>query len=288
MPSQKTSEHLQSQLISWVKAYKTTAFIPNDPIQFPHRYKQDPTACEVVGFLVALISHGQRQKILETSELLLALMGGDPVGFIRNYHTKKDIKVLQPFVYRFNRGADIGWLCQIVQWVLHQYGSLENAFIASIPQDACYSENDLTQQQRLGYFVSHLLQIAPPIPKGREGGCRFLLPNPTLGGACKRLNMFLRWMVRTDAQEPLEARVDFGLWQQALKPADLMMPIDTHVARLSQQFGITSRTTHNWAMAEEITEYFRRISPEDPTRFDFALFGAGVSKQKSPSVATFR
>jgi len=186
--------------------YKTAAYIPKDPISLPHRYLADPKACEFVAFLTALLSYGRRDFIIQTVDGLLAKMDHEPQAFLENFNAKRDQKLFKSFVYRFNKGPDIVFLMQRLQWAYREYESLENLFPA---------DGDL--KTRMAGFLDLLIGDKPL----KTYGQKFLFAHPSQGGACKRMNMFLRWVVRQDG--PNEDRVDLGLWRKALTPAELMI-----------------------------------------------------------------
>lgn len=255
---------LQPTLDALVQQFKTPAFIATDPLQFPHRYAEDPKTCEWVGFLAALLSYGRRDKILETMEGVLARMDHDPAGFLQGFSPQRDSGLFADFVYRFNRGEDLVAVLARLQRVYTQSGSLE----------AFFQQDDTPQtplQERLGGFMDRFIALGkPPGP-----GLRFLLAHPHRGGACKRLHMFLRWMVRQDGPGP--DKVDLGIWHTALAPRELLIPLDTHVGQMARRLQLTDRNANDWQTAEEITAVLRQWCPEDPIRYDFALFGFGVS-----------
>jgi uncharacterized protein (TIGR02757 family) len=265
-PQNKTD--LKGLLETHVTRYKTPGFIANDSISFPHRFKADPLACEWVGLLSALFSYGQRPLILKTINTLLAPMAGDPMGFLRQFDVKKDRKAFEGFVYRFNRDEDIVYLLWRLRLIYEEHASLEG-FFQYVNRDA----PDAPLKVRLARLMDGLTPDLPikgaPIPK-RAYGLKFLLAHPDNGGGCKRMNMFFRWMVRQD-------EIDFGLWRKALRPADLLIPLDTHVAKTARLLGFTQRNANDWRTAEEITAALRVLCPEDPVRYDFALFGLGIS-----------
>lgn len=256
---------LKDFLDGLVTQYKTTAFIATDPISFPHRFRLEPKTCEWVGFLAALFSYGRREKILETVEWILGRMEGDPAGFLTDFHPKRDKKRFSNFVYRFNREEDLLALFSRLQHIYQEYGSIEQFFMAPSPKV------ELSLQEQLGDFMDRFIALG----ESPSAGLKFLLAHPARGGACKRLHMYLRWMVRQD--EPDTPSIDLGLWQRALKPSQLMIPLDTHVAQMARKLSLTQRNANDWQTAEEITAVFRLLCPEDPIRYDFALFGYNLA-----------
>jgi uncharacterized protein (TIGR02757 family) len=245
-----------------VLQYNTPDFIPADPVSFPHRFRTDPDNCELVAFLAALLAYGRRSQILQTLDGVLARLGDNPRDYVEHFSAKAAKKDFADFVYRFNRGDDLVWLFGRLQALYGDFGSLEAAFAKA------YSQTPDLQSALTG-FMDALMGEKPPPLLCREG-LKFLLPHPKNNGACKRLHLFLRWMVRQDA-------VDFGLWK-ALPASALLIPLDTHVARVARQLQLTRRASNDWKTAEEITAVFRTFCPEDPVKYDFALFGAGIAK----------
>lgn len=260
---------LRPALDALVEQYKTPAYIQDDPIRIPYRFADDPKACELVAFITALFSYGRRDLIIETVSNLIRITENDPVGFLERFHPRRDAKLFQHFVYRFNKGPDLVFLWERLQWAYREYGSLENLFVeASGPN----------LKSGIAGFTDRLLGERPL----STYGMKFLFAHPDKGGACKRFNMFLRWMVRYDADP--ESRVDFGLWKQALKPSDLIVPLDTHILNMNRRLGLCRRTDGSWRTAEEITAVFRLLCPEDPVKYDFALFGFSLEGRSADEI----
>lgn len=250
-----------------VAQYKTPAYIENDPIQLPYRYADDPKTCEMVALITALFSYGRREAIIETMRRVFRIMGDSPLDFVQNFSPKRDGKLFSHFLYRFNKPGDLVFLLSRLQWVYQHYESLEDLFLAQ--------QLGTTPDLKTGIagFTDVLLNHQPPATYG----LKFLLAHPTNGGACKRFNMFLRWMVRQDP-EPA-GRVDFGLWQRALSPKGLLVPLDTHILKMNAQLRLSTRKSSDWQTAEEITEIFRAMCPEDPVKYDYALFGFSMDRR---------
>lgn len=253
-----------------VLQYKVPAYIDNDPIQIPYRFANDPKACELTGFITAMFSYGRRDLIIETVGNLFRITNNDPVGFMESFDPTRDAKLFKHFVYRFNKGRDVAYLWERLQWAYREFGSLEAMFsVAADPKDT--GAPDL--KVGIAGFTDMLLGENPP----ETYGLKFLFAHPDRGGACKRFNMYLRWMVREDL-EP-SGRVDFGLWKKALKPADLLVPLDTHILKMNKGLGLSTRTDGSWRTAEEVTDVFRLLCPEDPVKYDYALFGFSLDKR---------
>lgn len=265
-----------------VDEYKVPAYIQSDPLQIPYRFAADPKACELVAFITALFSYGRRDLIIETVTNLFRLTDNDPVAFMESFHPKRDAKRFQHFVYRFNKGADLVYLWQRLQWAYRQFGSLEELFRHSLQRHDPSSGSLL--RTGIARFTDQLLGDEPP----QSYGLKFLFAHPDKGGACKRFNMFLRWMVRQDENTPeMEAytgKVDLGLWQNSLTPADLLVPLDTHVMKMNRNLRLSARTDNSWQTAEEITAIFRLLCPEDPVKYDYALFGFSLDKRSPDEI----
>lgn len=269
-----------------VDQYKTPAYIANDPIQMPHRFIGDPRACELSGFITALFSYGRRDLIIETMSQVFQIMENDPTGFLESFDPKRDAKLFQHFVYRFNKGRDLVYLLERLQWAYREFGSLENLFIAQEREDLKGS---------IAGFTDALLGDTPL----DTYGIKFLFAHPDKGGACKRFNMFLRWMVRDDEPPPVSpdragappsaksgGKVDFGLWKKALKPSDLIVPLDTHILKMNGHLRMSARQTGSWETAEEITDVFRLLCPQDPVKYDYALFGFSLDRRSPEEMLT--
>jgi uncharacterized protein (TIGR02757 family) len=267
-----------------VAQYKIPSYVQSDPIQIPYRFASDPKACELSAFITALFSYGRRDLIIGTISELFQITENDPVGFLENFNPQRDAKLFQHFVYRFNKGPDLVVLWERLQWAYREYESLENLFIeatqtrqASMARQARSKPSPDGAEDRLRNGIAGFTDALLGEHQARSYGLKFLFAHPDKGGACKRFNMFLRWMVREDL-EP-SGRVDFGLWKNALTPAELMVPLDTHVMKMNRELRLSSRTDNAWQTAREITDVFRLLCPHDPVKYDYALFGFSLDKR---------
>lgn len=235
--------------------YNTPAFVASDPVRVPQAFtgKEDR---EIAGFLAATLAWGQRTTILNSCTRLLALMDDAPYAFVRNA-SPADLKSFRTFVHRTFNGDDAVAFLKGLQHVYRNYGGLENIF-RPLPEDAPDTGAHITRARRLFFEADH--------PARTEKH----FADPARGSAAKRINMFLRWMVRRDQQG-----VDFGLWQQ-LTPDQLICPLDVHSGRVARKLGLLRRKQDDWTAAVELTQHLRRIDPTDPVKFDIALFGMGV------------
>ncbi len=235
-----------------------------DPVEFPHRYV-DPRDIEVVALLSASLAYGRADLFKPKIESVLSKLGKRPANRLKSLEVGELNSVLDGFVYRFNLPADVGVLLMGMGACLREHGSLEATFL-----EARRTSGD--NRAALSTFARTIRDAAPRAEivrvLGKTRGLDHLLP--VGNGAAKRLSLYLRWMVRgPDA-------IDFGIWTR-VKPAELVIPLDTHIARLSTWLGLTSRQTQGWAMAEEITESLRHLEPDDPVRYDFSLCHFGMS-----------
>jgi len=266
-----------------VRQYKVPAYVQSDPIQIPYRFVENAQACELTAFITALFSYGRRDLIIATVSQLLQLTENDPVGFMENFHPQRDAKLFQHFVYRFNKGPDLVVLWERLQWAYREYESLENLFTWAIaaPRNSSALKNRSSDGEeaadRLKQGISGFIDALLGDHQAQSYGVKFLFAHPDKGGACKRFNMFLRWMVRQDL-EP-DGKVDFGLWRKTLKPADLLIPLDTHVLKMNSRLGFSARTDGSWQTAREMTDVFRLLCPEDPVKYDYALFGFSLDRR---------
>ncbi|MBX2860186.1 MAG: TIGR02757 family protein [Vampirovibrio sp.] len=264
----KRLKTLSDKLEPWLTQSKTLEFIETDPIRFPYKFRADKQTCELVSFLAAMLSYGRRTSILSAVTDLLDRIGPEPLVFIDKFETEAHRSSFDGFIYRFYKPEDMLFLFERLQWAYKHYGSLENLFLT------CGDIEKEGLQQVLSSFVNCLLYKNVDNVAGQSriygNGVKFMLADPRRGGACKRFNMWLRWMVRDDG-------IDLGLWKSALKPSDLLLPLDANTARAARHLKLTRRKADDWQTAEEITAVLRRLSPIDPIQYDFALFSYGMA-----------
>ncbi len=231
--------------------YNRPDFIETDPIRVPHRFGrlQD---IEIAGFFAATIAWGQRTSIIRNAERLMEKMGNEPYDFVMSAR-KKDLSRLDDFVHRTFNATDAVEFVKALRTIYRRHDSLEEAFIQG-------ADN----RQRLEAF-HHL--FTGSFSAARSGKH---VSNPAKGSSAKRLNMFLRWMVRQDKRG-----VDFGLWKK-IKPGELYCPLDVHSGNIARKLNILTRSQNDWKAAEELTATLRKFDPSDPVKYDFALFGLGV------------
>lgn len=228
------------------KAYNHKGFIGLDPVQFPHRYTEKRDV-EISAFLTSLISFGQRSQIIKAAQYIDQMFNGRPYEFIRFRKWEQEEIPESVTLYRTIKLSDLYEVCSVFSDIYSVYGSLEDLVV----ENAKKLELSIVEALELPFH-------------GING-----VPDPAKGSACKRLNLFLRWLVRRDGI------VDLGLWDK-ISPADLTIPLDTHVVSIARELGILTRKTPDMKAAKEITTYLSKIFPEDPTLGDFALFGLGA------------
>jgi len=235
-----------------------------DPIQIVRRYA-DPADQEVVGFCAAALAFGRVASVLQSIERLLDVLGPSPADFVRRFEPSRDGRPLRGLVHRWIRGPDLVALLWIVRHML-EAGSIETYFLEGSGSDT----EDVTGA--LESFSSRARAIDLRHVYGRHlstPGAHYFFSRPSTGSACKRLNLFLRWMVRRD-------RVDLGVWTR-VSPAGLVIPLDTHVIRVGRCLGLTLRASPGWPMAADMTSSLRALDPVDPVKYDFSLCHLGMA-----------
>ena len=241
--------------------YNRPEFIPPDPLQFLYKYS-DSGDREIAGFLSAALAYGRVAQIEKSLTSLFSRIGKSPYAFVRNFG-KAERERLNGFKHRFTTGRDIADLLELLKEVLDDKGSIEDYFLHG------YSEKDQNIISALSAFCDSLLDRYVKRSKGgTKNGVQYLLPRPAAGSACKRLNLFLRWMVRSDDVDP-------GLWK-SIDKSKLLVPVDVHIGRLCPLLGLYDRKTVSLATAVEITQGLAEVEPADPAKYDFALSRIGI------------
>jgi uncharacterized protein (TIGR02757 family) len=259
---------LKHQLDNFLDNFPRERHLSSDPVQFVHRYN-DPQDREVVGLIASVFAYGNVKSVLRTVAVALSFLGPSPARTIASFDPRKDARLLRGFYHRFNTSRDLGALFWIMRRALEEYGSLEAAFIAGLSPDDVEITNALENFCQLLLGFGHE-QLYPRGELKRRIGVRFLFPRPSEGSACKRLNLFLRWMVRPNDG------IDCGVWT-GVSPRQLVIPLDTHIARISTYIGLTAMRSPGWPMALDITRRLRHLHAEDPLRYDFALCHLGIA-----------
>lgn len=250
-------ESLKNFLDERVLIYNQLGFIENDPITVPHSFnkKQD---IEIAGFFAAILAWGKRKTIINKCRNLMAMMDNDPHNFILN-HKEKDLKHFLYFKHRTFTPTDTLYLIEFLKWHYQQHDSLEDAFPVQT--------TDTNTENALIHFSDYAFSLEDYPARTKKH-----IPTPIRKSTCKRLNMYLRWMVRSD-----NSGVDFGLWKK-INPAQLICPCDVHVDRVGRKLKLITRKLTDWQTALELTENLKRMDATDPVKYDFALFGLGIEE----------
>ena len=262
----KQTPQIKDVLEKLYAKYNHRRFIRPDPLQFVYQYSRGEDM-EIAGFLAASLAFGRVGQIEKSVSSLLGRMGESPYEFVKDFG-ESERKKLRDFRHRFISGDDISDLLELLREVVCEFGGIEKFFAKG------YNPNDNNTVHGLAEFSKRLLAEYAKRHGGQAGrGLKYLLAGPAAGGACKKLNLFLRWMVRDD-------EVDAGLWKSVDK-AKLIVPVDVHMSRLCRILGLYERKTVSLAAAIEITESFAAIEPADPVKYDFALSRIGIIEQCS-------
>ena len=234
-----------------VDEYNQVSFIEDDPVGIPHLFSKKEDV-EIIGFLVATIAWGNRKSIIKNSKKLVNIMGNQPHEFILNYSKNDQLQ----FVHRTFNKIDLDFFFRSLQNIYLKKGGLEKVFQA-----------DLSTIDRIVHFRNSFIET--------EHDQRSLkhIANPLTGSSAKRLNMFLRWMVRNDKRG-----VDFGIWKHH-SMSELYVPLDVHTGISARKLGLITRKANDWKSLEELMSHLKKFSPEDPCKYDFALFGLSVNKE---------
>lgn len=248
-------------LLEKAERYERQDFIPDDPISVPHGFAE-ARDIELAGFIAASLAWGQRKTILASAQRFIDRMDRAPADFLKHAVPADLKRASAGFVHRTFQPRDAELFLHAMQGLIHAYGSLEQAFVAGIPP--CESVEAHLNAFHTRFF--HAAQIS-----GFDSGRTLKhVAAPMRGSATKRLNMFLRWMVR-----PAARGVDFGIWS-GISPAQLMVPLDVHTGNVGRKLGLFSRKASDWKAVQELMVSLRQVDADDPVRLDFALFGLGA------------
>jgi len=240
----------RAELDKLYRTYNKRKYVHPDPLEFLYNYP-DIRDREIVGLIASALAYGRVAQILKSVDRILGKMGSSPYKFVFNTKPGDFLKIFCGFKHRFTTHCDIADLLGALHRILGEYGSINKCFIAGMGAD------DETVIPALDNFLEEL---------NCTGG--YLIPLPRRGSACKRIHLFLRWMVRKDAVDP-------GGWE-GISPDRLVVPLDTHMANIGRTMGMTQRKSANQRMALDITDVFRKITPDDPVKYDFALTRFGI------------
>ena len=252
MSSKGASEnHAVEELEALYGRYNHRCFVHPDPLEFLYRF-ENPTDREIIGLIASCLAYGKVAQILRSISSVLEKVGSSPTRFLLTSRSASLFSAFHEFKHRFTRGEDLARLLWRAKMVIEEYGSLQKCFVAHFRP-----EHDTVIPALEGFA-----RVFSP------AGSPFLVPAPSKGSACKRLNLFLRWMVRQDEVDP-------GGWDQ-VPPSKLVVPLDTHMHRIGLLFRFTRRTQADLRTALEITDAFRKVAPHDPVRYDFVLTRSGI------------
>lgn len=238
--------------------YNRPSFIETDPISIPRLFIQKEDI-EIIGFIIATISWGNRRSILTNGNKLVNLMGNSPFDFVMSYNKKTAQKLLaKKFVHRTFNADDLHYFMYSIQHIYKKYGGIEQVFAMHL------KNNDTNLKHAISGFGQTFLSY------NEAGRTAKHVAKPHENSAAKRINMYLRWMVRKD-----NAGVDFGIWK-TIYPALLSIPLDVHSGRVARKLGLLKRTQNDWKAVDELDHALRQFDPADPAKYDYALFGLGV------------
>lgn len=246
---------VKALLDQWYLEFNHMGFVENDPILIPHSFSRKEDI-EISAFFCSLIAWGNRVSIIKNGKKLMALMDDAPADFVRN-HIPRDLRRFEGFAHRTLNAVDVQFFMTVLQSVYRDNGGLESLF--STPEGTGNAFDAIGRFRQQLFLHPHEFRTEKHIG------------NPAKNSACKRLNMFLRWMVRSDGEG-----VDFGVWK-SLSPAQLICPLDVHTARVARKLNLLAREQNDRKAAEELTRNLSYFCPRDPVKYDFALFGAGVN-----------
>jgi uncharacterized protein (TIGR02757 family) len=244
----------KTKLDKLVEKYETIDFIKNDPIQFPHRF-ENKKDIEIAGFVASLLAYGSRVQFIKKLDELFAIAQNEPLNFVQNF----DADLIGDFNYRFGKPQDFIAIFELLKTLYNTSNGLEELFSYGKNQGKMF-------ECVVDYFYNGVLNSKINVGQGFY----HMIPNPRNCGAMKRMCMFLRWMVR-------KSPVDLGIWD-FIKTSELYIPLDVHVGRVSRKMGLLTRNANDFKSVVELTEKLKEFCPEDPIKYDFAMFGLGVDK----------
>lgn len=259
----KYNSNLKQKLEYHYRAFDKTKIEP-DPLQFPHLFK-DKKDIEVMAFIASVFAYGNVTQIINSLNKFLLVCDNKPYEFIKQSTTKKSKQQIS-LIHRFYSSKDIIQLFKSLNVTYKEFGSLKKLFFSG------YNKTDGNLKNAITNFSRFFLKNAEMEFGSLSRGIKFMFPLPEKGSACKRMNLFLRWMVRKD-------ELDFGLWNE-MPTSKLIIPVDTHIARICKQLRLTKRKIVSWKMAEEITHNLKRFDPDDPVKYDFAICHIGMRKMQ--------
>ena len=249
-------------------ASRSGEHLGNDPLSFCHRYP-DPVDREIAAVIASSFAYGSVVIILRTLEAVFSAMGRSPRKYVERFKPKEGARTFAGFKHRFNDGRDLCALLWGMRQMLEHSGSIQDFYLKGYRAGDDDIGNSLNQYSGAVLSLDYVDVFGTPVIPA-DSYYPFLFPAPESGSACKRLCMMLRWLVR-----PADG-IDLGLWS-GISPAQLIIPVDTHICRISRYLGFTARKSADWRMAREITEALRGYDPDDPVKYDFSLAHLGIS-----------
>ena len=256
--------NLKQNLENHYKTFDRTKLEP-DPLQFLHLFK-DERDIEVVGLIASIFAYGNVKQIENTIKKFIFVFDGKPYSFIKNFSLSKKSKKISGIKHRFYSEDDVLKLFFILNKEIKKHKTIKQIFLQG------YNISDDNVKNGISNFSNHFINSFIETFGKVSDGIKFMFPLPEKGSACKRMNLYLRWMVRKD-------ELDFGLWKE-IQASKLIIPVDTHIARISSLLKLTKRKNADWKMAEEITSNLKKFDPEDPIKYDFAICHIGIRKLK--------
>jgi uncharacterized protein (TIGR02757 family) len=244
-----TPHELNEFLLVKADQFESQSFIADDPISIPHQFKRKEDI-EIIGLLVATIAWGNRKSIIKSGNQLVTIFGESPYDYVMNFEARRTLK----FVHRTFSGEDLAFFIQALR-TIYETDGLEASF-------------KKTASEGINVAISNFRDAMLQTPHFSRSTKH--LSNPMINSACKRLNMYLRWMVRSNSKG-----VDFGIWK-TLSPKDLHIPLDVHTGNIARKLGILERRQNDWKSSQLLHEFAKQLIPEDPSKLDFALFGLGA------------
>lgn len=255
-------KNIKDRLETSYKAFDRSKLKP-DPLQFLHLYK-DERDIEIMGLIASIFAYGNIKQIENSLIKIVNIFDGNPYLFIKNYFNNYNRFDLSPVQHRFYSSDDVKQLFKVLSKEINQYGSLKKIFLSG------YDKRDKNIKKGLNNFSGHFLKSYNASFGKPTAGIKFMFPLPEKNSACKRMNLFLRWMVRKD-------ELDFGIWKE-IAANKLVIPVDTHIARICKNLKLTTLKNINWKMAEEITDNLKTFDANDPVKYDFAICHIGIRK----------
>jgi uncharacterized protein (TIGR02757 family) len=253
---------LKERLEIHYKAFDKLQISP-DPLELLHIFESDLNK-EAFGLISSIFAYGNIKQIIKSQEKILAETDRNPHNFILNLSNSDENK-LKLITHRFYTGNDTVWLFRTLSNIYREYGSIKKYFLSF------YTSDEKNLKNTIEGFSQSLTSGSSRV-NGLTRGMRFMFPLPSSGSACKRMNLFLRWMIRKD-------ELDFGIWKE-IPTSKLIIPVDTHIARICKELKLTKLKNVSWKMAEEITDNLRKFDPDDPVKYDFAICHIGMRKMK--------